>query len=336
MKKLSRMIVILGVLALLAIPHYLVRMDRYAGFEEPVFVDIPRGTSSLRIGEMLADAGVIRNPLLFPLARITKPGAKPQAGEYRFDREATPAEVFARIAKGDVYLIELRVPEGSDVFDIAELVEHAGLGRAADFVRVAQKYEGYLFPSTYRFRRNTPPDAVCRTMRAQFDKVWAHLGGEASQQASVVTLASLVETEAVLDEERARIAGVYRNRLAKGMRLECDPTVEYASKLDGKWRGVIYKSDLESSNRYNTYRHEGLPPGPVANPGEASLRAALRPEATDALYFVARPDQSGGHVFSRDFAAHQKAVAEYRRGQRNGRKEGASHSMAAEPRRRTG
>ncbi len=336
MKKLLRMLVIAGVLAVLGGAHYFVRMDRYAGFEVPVFVDIPRGTPTLRIGEMLAEAGVLRHPLLFPLARLTKPGAKPQAGEYRFARAATPADVFARIAKGDVYLVELRVPEGSDVFDIAALVERAGLGAAPEFARAALQYEGYLFPSTYRFRRNTPVEAICHTMRAQFDKVWEELGGGASRQASVVTLASLVETEAALEEERARIAGVYRNRLEKGMRLECDPTVEYASKLEGRWRGMIHKSDLERASPYNTYRHEGLPPGPVANPGEASLKAALRPEATDALYFVARPDQSKGHVFSRDYAAHQKAVEAYRRGQKNGRKEGASHSVAAETRRRAG
>lgn len=333
---MKKLLLVLAAAVLLGVPHYLVRMDRYAGFEQPVFVDIPRGTSSLKIGEMLEEAGVLKHALLFPLARLTKPGARPQAGEYRFESAATPAEVFARIARGDVYLVELRVPEGSDVYDIAELVERAGLGRAAEFVRVALKHEGYLFPSTYRFRRNTEPDAVCRAMRAQFDKVWEKLGGAASRRAEVVTLASLVETEAVLDEERARIAGVYRNRLEKGMRLECDPTVEYAAKRDGRWRGVIYKTDLESPSRYNTYRHEGLPPGPVANPGEASLKAALRPEETDALYFVARPDQSGGHVFSRDYAAHQRAVAAYRRGQKHGLKEGADHPVAEGQKRRAG
>ena len=325
---MKKVLAIVAVVAALGVPHYLVRMDRYAGFEEPVFVDIPRGTSTLKIGGMLAEAGVIRHPLLFPLARLTKPTAKPQAGEYRFESAATPAEVFARIARGDIYMIELRVPEGSDVYDIAGLVEAAGLGSRQDFLRVAKEHEGYLFPSTYRFRRRVTPEAICRAMMVQFDKVWEQLGGSPAQKESVVTLASLVETEAALEDERARIAGVYRNRLAKGMRLECDPTVEYASKLDGRWRGVIYKSDLESENRYNTYRHEGLPPGPVANPGEASLKAALRPEATDALYFVARPDGSGGHIFSRDYEAHEKAVAAYRRGQKHGRKEGTSPSVA--------
>jgi UPF0755 protein len=308
----------------LAGAHYFVRMDRYAGFSQPVYVDIPRGTSSLRIGELLTDAGALQHPLLFPLARLTKPGAKPQAGEYRFDTPATPAEVFARIARGDVHLIELRVPEGSDVFDIAERFEQAGLGSAAAFLKIARRQEGYLFPSTYSFRRGTTPGAVCRAMRAQFDKVWLELNAPPSQRAATVTLASLVETEAVLKEERARIAGVYLNRLARNMRLECDPTVEYAAKLDGRWKGVIYKSDLESPNRYNTYRHEGLPPGPVANPGIESLKAALHPEQTEALYFVAKPDQSGGHVFNHDYAGHQKAVAAYRQGQ-NASRQGKSN-----------
>ncbi len=316
--KLSRILAACVVVAALGVPHYLVRMDGYRGFTEPVFVDIPKGTSSLRIGEKLAEAGVLRHAFLFPLARLTKPAAKPQAGEYRFEKTATPAEVFARIARGDVYLVELRIPEGSDVFDIAEKVEAAGLGPAEEFVRVAREKEGTLFPSTYAFRRGTTHEEICRAMQSQFNRVWAELKGPAPQKKKVVTLASIVEAEAVLDEERARIAGVYLNRLAKGMRLECDPTVEYAAKLDGRWKGVIYKADLASGNAYNTYRHEGLPPGPVANPGRDSLQAALHPEETDALYFVAKGDQSGGHVFSKDYTAHQKAVAAYRRGQRNG------------------
>ncbi|MBI4893745.1 MAG: endolytic transglycosylase MltG [Acidobacteria bacterium] len=316
--KLSRILAAVALAGALGVPHYLVRMDSYRGFEQPVFVDIPRGTSSLRIGEKLAEAGVLRNPFLFPLARLTKPSSKPQAGEYRFEKAATPAEVFARIARGDVYLVELRVPEGSDVFDIAEKVAAAGLAPADEFLHAAKTREGRLFPSTYLFRRGITPDEICRAMEAQFNKVWSELKGAAGERQRIVTLASIVETEAVLAEERPKIAGVYMNRLAKGMRLECDPTVEYAAKLDGRWKGVIYKTDLESANPYNTYRHEGLPPGPVANPGRDSLKAALHPEETDALYFVARGDQSGGHVFSKEYSEHQKAVAAYRKGQRNG------------------
>ncbi|HEY3444133.1 MAG TPA: endolytic transglycosylase MltG [Paludibaculum sp.] len=316
------------VLGLLGAGHYFVRMEAYQGFAEPVMVDIPKGTSSLRIGELLEQKGVVRSALLFAAARVVYPKAKPQAGEYEFRAAATPAEVFGRIARGDVYRVELRVPEGSTVFEIADLAEKAGFGPAAEFVKAALPLEGYLFPSTYRFARTATAETVVRTMRAQFDKEWAHLGGGADGQKKAVILASLVETEARLDEERARIAGVYENRLAKGMKLECDPTVEYAARLDGRWRGKIYKSDLENENQYNTYRHAGLPPGPVANPGARSLQAALKPAETDELFFVARADGTGGHTFSRDYEGHQKAVAVYRHGEKASRATGKSAGVA--------
>ncbi len=294
---------------------YVTHSDSYRGFREPVFVDIPRGTSTLAIGEMLAEAGVVRHPFAFVLARALRPVARPQAGEYRFEEAATPAEVLVRMARGDVYKIEVRVPEGSDVFDIARLVEAAGLTTARQFLRVAGPQEGYLFPATYSFRRRTTPETICRTMRAQFDRVWRELDGPESGQERTVIIASLVETEAVLDEERPRIAAVYLNRLDRKMPLEADPTVAYASKLSGNWTGVIRREDLDNRQAYNTYRHPGLPPGPVANPGRASLNAALNPAQTKELYFVARADRSGAHVFSENYDAHQRAVAAYRHAQ---------------------
>jgi len=317
-----------GTLGLL---HYLVRMDRYGNFAAPVFVDIPRGTSSLGVAAKLAQAGVIRHPLLYPLARLRRPGRGAQAGEYRFSEPATPAEVFARLAAGDVYLIEIRVPEGSTMFDIAATVERAGLGTAADFVKLARSpklildlaptapnLEGYLFPSTYRFRRNTPLSDVCRAMTTQFHRVWRELHTHSStpDANAVVTLASMVEKESALASERAHIAGVYARRDRKGMKLDCDPTVIYAALLTGRWTGAIRRSDLASNARYNTYTHAGLPPGPIANPGRDALAAALAPAETTDLYFVAAPDASGAHIFSKDFDAHSKAVASYRRGQR--------------------
>lgn len=307
------------VLVLLGAGHYLVRMDAYQGFTEPVIIDIPKGTSTLRIGEMLEQKGVVRHALLYAAARAVNWKAKPQAGEYEFHAAATPADVFARIARGDVYTIELRVPEGSTVFEIADLVEKAGFGAAAEFQKAALPSEGFLFPSTYRFPKTANVETVLRTMRTQFDKEWEKLGRPDAAQKKVVILASLVEKEAKLEDERARIAGVYENRLLKGMRLECDPTVEYAARLDGRWHGKIHKSDLASENPYNTYRHAGLPPGPVANPGIHSLQAALKPFETEELYFVAKSDGTGGHTFSRDYDDHQKAVAVYRHGEKASR-----------------
>ena len=307
---------------------YFVQMEAYRGFTGAVMVEIPMGTSSWRIGELLEEKGVVRHRLLFMAARVLNRSAKPQAGEYQFREAATPDGVFWRIARGDVYLVELRVPEGSTVFEIAKLMEAAGLGTAAEFEKVGLPMEGYLFPSTYRFPRKATVATVARAMRAQFDKAWAQLGGTAATQRRVVILASLVETEARLEEERARIAGVYENRLAQGMRLECDPTVEYAARLDGRWRGTIYRSDLASENRYNTYRHAGLPPGPVANPGKRSLQAAMNPFETDELYFVAKADGSGGHTFSRDYEEHQRAVGAYRHGEKTSRATGNGAGVA--------
>lgn len=328
MRRLALAIVLAGAAGTLGLLHWLVRDDRYADFVEPVFVDIPHGTSSWSIGEKLSAAGVVRNPWLFQLARLTKPGKPAQAGEYRFAEAAAPAEVVARLAAGDVFLIEVRVPEGSNVFDIAAAVERAGLGTAEAFLAQARSpdlihdlapdapsLEGYLFPATYRFRRNVPLSDVCRAMTAQFRRVWRELDAPSGDPNASVTLASMVEKEAALAEERPRIAGVYAARLRIGMKLDCDPTVVYGSLVEGRWKGVIHRSELESKNRYNTYQHAGLPPGPIANPGRDALRAALHPSVTDELYFVATPGGGGAHTFSRDIDAHEKAVASYRRGQ---------------------
>lgn len=310
MKKL--LVVVLAAMAsALALIHGL----SYKGFQEPVFIEIPKGTSSFEIGKKLALAGVIRHWSLFPLARVMRPASRPQAGEYRFTDSATPADVLGRMARGDVYYVEMVVPEGSDVFDIGEIVERHGLGSAGEFVKRAAGDEGYLFPSTYRFKRSEGIDQIRKTMHAQFDRVWRRIARGAPSRETVI-LASLVEKEAVLESERTRIASVFANRLRIGMKLDCDPTVAYASRLDGRWRGTIYQSDLESPNRYNTYKHPGLPPGPIANPGEASLKAALNPAETKDIYFVADPDGSGAHVFSETLAAHEKAVAAYRRATR--------------------
>ncbi|MGC8761561.1 MAG: endolytic transglycosylase MltG [Bryobacteraceae bacterium] len=313
---------------------YFVHADRYAAFSGEVFVDIPLGTSTPRVAAMLADAGVVRHPLVFLAARALHPRLRLQAGEYRFAEPATPVEILRRLARGDVYTIELRVPEGTDVFDLAQLVEAAGLGRAEEFLRLALPHEGYLFPSTYFFRRHTRPEQIVETMRAQFEKVWRELGGPEDRRREIVILASLVEAEAVRDEERPRIARVFLNRLRKGMRLECDPTVKYAARREGRWRGVIHRSDLESRNRYNTYVWYGLPPGPITNPGRASLMAALHPAETNELYFVARPQGNGEHVFSADYESHQKAVREYRRGQNHAQAPRGDSRLAPQPGRR--
>jgi UPF0755 protein len=298
----------------------------YQGFSGETFVDIPRGTSSGGIAALLASAGVVRSRWDFLAARVALRGRVLQAGEYKFSHAATPIEVYQRIARGDIFYYELVVPEGRNMFDIAAAVEQIGLFPASAFLAAARNpdpirdldpqaptLEGYLFPNTYRLSRHTTPDRLCRIMTGKFREVWSSLKTSADIHRTV-TLASLVEKEGKLAPERPQIAAVFDHRLRMGMKLDCDPTTIYAALLANRYRGTIYRSDLESDGPYNTYRHAGLPPGPIANPGIASIQAALHPADSDAIYFVLRPDGSGGHQFSNSIAAHEAATAKYRRG----------------------
>jgi UPF0755 protein len=232
-------------------------------------------------------------------------------------------EVFHRIAIGDVYFFEFNVPEGSNIFDVARLAEAAGVAPAQQVLDVAgnpaqikdldpaaKTLEGYLFPATYRLSHSTTAAELCQMMTAQFRREWKKLGGVASPH-NTVTLASLVEKETGVADERPLIAGVFAKRLKIGMALDCDPTTIYAALLDNRYKGTIHRSDLQSTNPYNTYKNPGLPPGPIANPGAAALAAALKPAETNYLYFVAKPG-GGGHQFSSSLAEHDKAVQAYR------------------------
>jgi UPF0755 protein len=301
---------------------------RYQGFQQPVILDFPKGTSTQAMANELAQNGVIRYSWQFLMARALNQGRKLQAGEYQFARADTPSNVFNRIARGDVFFYELSVPEGSNMFDIATSVGRFNFLKADDFLKAARNpslvrdiapqaptLEGYLFPATYRITRSTTVEQLCAMMTAQFRKEWRGLQGTAHARGvnETVTLASLVEKETGRPEDRPIVASVYENRLRKGMALDCDPTTIYAALLDARYRGTIYRSDLASDNAYNTYRHAGLPPGPIANPGVASLKAALAPAETDYFYFVAKPDGSGSHQFSKTIEQHNVAVQQYRR-----------------------
>jgi UPF0755 protein len=297
----------------------------YRGFQDEVFVEIPHGTSTSGIGDLLKRAGVVRSSFDFQVARLAKRGQILQAGEYRFNQAATPLQVYERITRGDIFYFELVIPEGKNMFDIAAAAAELGLFTADDFLKVARDpslirdldpeattLEGYLFPNTYRLNRKTSAERLCHSMVAKFREVWRGLNTSASVH-DTVTMASLVEKEGKLPEERPRIAAVFENRLHIGMKLDCDPTTIYAALLAGRYKGVIHRSDLDSDDPYNTYRHAGLPPGPIANPGVASLKAVIQPSHTDELYFVARADGSGGHQFSSNIADHQVATEKYRR-----------------------
>ena len=298
----------------------------YAGFGGEVFVDIPKGTSTREVSRLLAGNGVVRRPWAFLLIRGLRPRARLQAGEYRFEHPASAWEVFDRIARGDVFYYELVVPEGQNVFDIARSLNRLRVIPGEEFLRTARdpalirdlaprapSLEGYLFPDTYRITRHTTAVELCRSMTERFRRAWKQLGASPDVHARV-TLASLVEKEAARAEERPIIASVFLNRLRREMSLDCDPTAIYAALLENRYRGELHRSDLESKNRYNTYQHAGLPPGPIANPGLDSLQAALRPAQTDYIYFVVRQDGSGGHQFSRQLEAHRLAVRKYLRG----------------------
>jgi len=301
----------------------------YRGFSGETFVEFPHGTGTGAIADALVKAGVVRSRWDFLLARVASQTRVLQAGEYRFDSAASPMEVVRRIARGDIFYYELTVPEGFNLFDIANAAEELGLFPARKFMAAAwdptlvrdldpdaPTLEGYLFPDTYRLSRHTTPDRLCRLMTAKFRDAWHSLHSTANVHRTV-TLASLVEREGKLADERPRIAAVFENRLRIGMKLDCDPTTIYAALLQQNYRGIIYRSDLDSDHPYNTYRHAGLPPGPIANPGLASIRAALAPSDSDSLYFVARADGSGGHEFSSNIAAHEIAVERYRRALHN-------------------
>jgi UPF0755 protein len=294
------------------------------GPRQETFVDIAPGTGTAGIAEQLQQAGVVRSSLAFQVLKQYRGGVL-KAGEYRFDHPAKMSEVYDRIARGDVYARTLRVPEGFNIFDIAAAAEQAGLGSRGAFLKAeqtdtaliaqwspkARSLEGFLFPDTYRFSPRLKPETMLAAMVKRFGTEAARLHLDAAAVQRTVTLASLVEKEVHIDSERAEVASVFENRLAAGMPLQTDPAVAYASLLRGTWTGVIHQSELHSDSDYNTYTHTGLPPGPICNPGEAALRAALHPARTDFLYFVA--DASGATRFSRTLGEHSANVIAYRR-----------------------
>lgn len=302
-------------------------LSPYQGFANEKFVDIEKGTGSQTIARQLESEGVIRSSTAFLLIRLLRPGIRLEAGEYRFNHPDSAWNVFQRLARGDVFYYVLTIPEGSNMFDIAAAVGRLGFVKGADFLRLARNpqpirdlapnaptLEGYLFPSTYRVTRHMKAAELVHMMTGEFRREWRALDPPAGTEVNrMVTLASLVEKETANPDERPEVASVYYNRLRTGMALDCDPTTIYAALLENRYRGTIYRSDLQSGNPYNTYVHAGLPPGPIANPGRGSLQAALHPASTNYLYFVKKPDNSGSHNFSATMAQHAAAVQAYRR-----------------------
>jgi len=288
------------------------------------FVMLRPGYSTRRIARELKSAGVIRSRNAFVLWHALHKRPSLKAGEYLFERDANVMEVHARLARGDVYVHTVVIPEGFNMFDIAKSVEAAGLGSASDFLKVATtdtalisdiapqatSLEGYLFPNTYNFTRTQTMREMAAEMVKQFRQVAGQIG-LTQDIPTTVTLAAIIEKETAVPEERPEVASVYANRLSKRIPLQADPSVIYAELLSGTYSGALHHNDMQFDSAYNTYRHAGLPPGPIANPGRSSLEAAMHPAQTNYYYFVS--DGNGHHRFANSLEEHNKNVAALRR-----------------------
>jgi UPF0755 protein len=285
----------------------------YTGDEQ--FVDIPAGLGTRAIGARLVSAGVVRDSLMFRAA-LWKSGreARLKAGEYRFAEPMSALAVIDKLRRGDVFVIHITFPEGLNVFEMSKIFESKGFGSAASFVGAARKLEGFLFPETYALSRHTDAPRLVHQMNEAFEhaltpEMRAAADARRLTIPQLVTLASIVEKETGSPTERPLVASVYENRLRIGMPLQCDPTVIYALELAGRYDGNIRRDDLSFDSPYNTYRYPGLPPGPIASPGRASLDAVVHPAESEYLYFVSRND--GSHVFSKTLAEHSQNVQKY-------------------------
>lgn len=306
----------------------------YKGFSAPkTVVTIQSGSSVNMIAKMLSKKGIIRHPLLLTSIFIfRKTEGQSKAGDYVFDRALSPVEVYEKLMKGEIFYSVVTVPEGSNLFDIASIAEAKRVGKLEEFENTLQSKElisvvrsiapgvasaeGFLFPDTYFLGKTDGPQKLILVMLGEFRK---HYGVQEQERAKalgmttvqVITLASLIEKETAQPSERPLISGVFRNRLKRSMLLQCDPTVIYAMLLTGDYNGRILRQDLQRDSPYNTYMRAGLPPGPICNPGEASIQAALYPQETDKLYFVSKND--GTHYFAATLEEHNRAVQRYQR-----------------------
>jgi len=331
MKRLLRLLLLLVLVAAGVAGWWL-----YVGINTPFkgydaaeqFVDIPQGSGSIAIAKRLADAGVIRDVHSFRAALwLTGEGRRLQAGEYRFDRPVSAREVADKIARGEIYVRPITFPEGLTMKQMAALYESKGFGPARDFLAAgknaalvraidpdAKDLEGYLFPDTYNLKRKEGaeqlvPKMVTAFMKAMTPELLERADERGLTVRQLVTLASIVEKETGNKQERPLVAAVYANRLRIGMPLQCDPTVIYALDRAGRYNGNLTHENMQYDSPYNTYRYPGLPPGPIASPGRASIEAAANPAAADYLYFVSRND--GTHAFATTLEEHNRNVHKY-------------------------
>lgn len=311
---------------------------------ETVLIDVKAGDSAALIGQRLEAAGVIESADTFGLlASATGSERKLAAGEYEFEQGTSVVDALSRIRNGLTAARVVTIPEGLRIEEIAALLDRRGITKARDFVSAivangllgpsgstlaagrpaGATLEGYIYPATYSFSRKADTQDVVNAMLKAMDERFTLQMRDQAKEAGltpheVITLASIIEREIVIPEERPMVASVYLNRLRQGMALQADPTVQYAVGpapntlgQQSYWKRDLTSQDLQSGSPYNTYARQGLPPGPIANPGIDSILAVLHPAQTNYLYFVARPD--GSHAFSATFEEHQQNVERYAR-----------------------
>lgn len=321
-------IAVLGIAVGVGVGWYRAALQPVASSGDPLIVFIPPGTGVAGIIERLESAGVLRDPRAFRvMLSLSGLGGKLQAGHYELAPTMGARAIADKLASGDVASFRVTIPEGFTLAQIADRMAEkgdldrevflaaatgAGLGDEIPMPLPQGALEGYLFPETYDFRYDDPPATMVQAMVHELDERFVAPNREAIAARGlslheIITLASLVEREARMPQERALIAGVIQHRLDIGMRLQIDATVQYALP---EHKPRLTFEDLKVQSPYNTYLHAGLPPGPIASPGLPSLLAALRPAQTDALFYVARPD--GSHVFTRTYAEHQQAIRSIR------------------------
>jgi UPF0755 protein len=293
--------------------------------EPPRHVTIPPGSGFKAATNILKDAGLVKNPVRFKiLATLRKATTSIKAGEYRLSGEMTPEQIIDQLRRGRVFLHRVTIAEGLNLYQVADILEKAGLCSKDDFTdsatdpETARKFgidanslEGYLFPETYYFEKPVSPEKIIQTMTDRFKSVfntqWEKRAGQLGFSVhEIVTLASIIEKETGSAQEREIIASVFHNRIKKNMRLDSDPTVIYGIE---NFDGNLTRKHLRTPTPYNTYTRKGLPPGPIANPGRASIKAALYPADTPYLYFVANSKNS--HYFSTTLEEHNRAVRKY-------------------------
>ncbi len=303
----------------------------YYGFGEAFkIIEIKFDTPTEKVVEHLVREGILPGRRGFQLLLLLSPPSRfIRAGEYKFDSGLSPLKVYQKLIMGEVFYRPLTIPEGKDLWDIAELAEEEGFCARSDFLKAARQrelirqwdhqaddLEGYLYPDTYMLTKEVKPLTIVEMMLKRFQEVFdEELREECARTGcsvrEIVTLASMIEKETSLPEEKPIISAVFRNRLRRGMLLQCDPTLIYALKMASLYQGNIRSRDFEFDSPYNTYRYRGLPPGPIANPGRESLIAALHPADSDYLYFVSK--NNGEHHFSRSLREHQRAVIRYQK-----------------------